>query len=209
MPPAVTEETLACDPFSGAFAQGEPSHGLSGLAWKGHAIEGTLLSAFTPAGPLSAANDSYTRGVDRVSTHAASESFPFQTQLLWSVADVTGGVAVTLTVSLQTDLLDTRPDLSLVTELPGVTPSRFGPDAFRFDLPQGATLLVTLHPSDAAECSATPDGERGVLKLAPPFLEKGVIRRCRVAAIWLPANDDAAIETALAGFADQPLPLTA
>lgn len=210
MDPAVTEDSIACDPFRGALVEGEPSQGVGGLAWGGQAIEGTLLSAQTPTGPLNAASDRYTRGLDHVSTHAASDGFPFQTVLLWSVAEVTGGVALTLTVSLQTDLLDTRPDLSLATMLPGVTPRRFGTDALRFDLPQGATLLVTPHPSDASECAASLQGERGELTLSPPFLEKGVIRRCRVAAIWLPGSaDEAALEAALASFADRPLPLTA
>ncbi len=208
MHPAVTEETLACDRFRGAFVNGQPSGGVADLVWDGSPIEGTLLSVTTPAGRLATASDAYTRGEDRVTTHPATEAFPHQTQLLWSAAKLTGGVAVTLTLSLQTDLLDTQPEIALTTELPGAKPRRHGPDALRFDLPRGATLLVTPHPSDADECSTLLDGERGGLKLSPPFLEKGVIRRCRVAAIWLPSDaDDAAIEAALTCFADQPLPL--
>ncbi|QDT67418.1 hypothetical protein MalM25_03160 [Planctomycetes bacterium MalM25] len=201
----VTEDSLACDAFRGLFVD----NCLSGLTWHDAPVEGTLLSVDTLRGPLPGASDAYTRGGDRVTTHAPSEAFPFQTQLLWSAAKVAGGVAVTLTVSLQTDLLDSQPNLALVTQLPGVSPRRRGPDALRFDLPKCATLLLTPHPSDTPECAAVLEGERGVLKLSPPFLEKGVIRRCRVAAIWLPADsDDAAIEAALADFADQPLPLT-
>ena len=43
---------------------------------------------------------------------------------------------------------------------------------------------------------------------APPFLEKGVIRRFRAAAVVTREPDDAVVEASLAWFADAPLPLT-
>lgn len=186
------------------------AEGLGDLAFDGAPFPATLLTVETPVGPLAPAVESYVRDADHVSTHPATDGFPFRTQLYWSAKALAGGaVAATLSVSLQTDLLDTRPQLSLVTRLPGAEVSSLSDDACRFDTQAGVTVVVTSHPSDAAECTATPGDGECRLHASPPFLEKGVIRRLRFAAIVLPGTaSEAAVTGALADLANDPIPLT-
>lgn len=184
---------------------------LTEIHWQRTAMPGRALSIETPAGNLSPPSETYIRGSDYVSTHEAVEDFPFRTQLLWSAECLeAGGVQVTLTVSLQTDLLDTNPELKFTTDLPAASQaSAWQGEAVRFDGGDTPSVLVTPHPSDAIECEPQIEGTTGSVWLSPPFLEKGVIRRCRVAAVWLPGElDDAAIAATIEQFADTPLPLT-
>ncbi len=199
---------LVCGPLSARLVGDQ----LRELAWQENSLEGQTLALRTPVGDLPDAFETYTRGGDLVSTHAATDAFPFRTQLQWSAELLTaGGVQVTLTASLQTDLLDTQPELCFATNLPGATSvSAWQGEAVRFDGLGETTLVVTPHPSDAIECEPQVDGTTGTVSLSPPFLEKGVIRRCRLAAIWLPgAADDTTIAAAIERFANTPLPLTA
>ncbi|TWT99936.1 hypothetical protein Pla108_08800 [Botrimarina colliarenosi] len=198
---------LRCGPFRAALPTGDPAAGLRDVSFDGVALAATLFSVTTPAGPLAPASETYVRGGDYVSTHPPTEGFPFRTQLYWSAKPVAGGgVAATLSLSLQTDLLDTSPVLTLgVSQATAPTVSG---DACRFDLPN-ATLIIAPHPTDAAECEAAASDDGCVLSLSPPFLEKGVIRRLRVAAIVLPAGvSNPAVSEAIADLADDPLPLT-
>jgi hypothetical protein len=184
--------------------------GLSDVAFHDTPLGATLLSVETPAGPLSPASESYVRGVDHVTTHTATDAFPFRTQLYWSAKPLAdGAVAATLSVSLQTDLLDTRPDLSLHTSVAGATAQLWKEDVCRLEVADSVTIIVTPHPSDAEECVLDTSDGACRLRVSPPFLEKGVIRRIRLAAIVLPGNaSDEAIAAALADLADDPLPLT-
>lgn len=200
---------LHCGPLA-AIIPSTGVHGLANVAYDGVPLAATLLTVHTPAGPLPAAVESYVRGADHVTTHAPTEAFPFRTQLYWSGRSLAeGGVATTLSVSLQTDLLDTQPDLSLHTEIAGASTHRWKEDVCRLSAPSGVTVVVTPHPSDAAECTLETADGMCRLRVSPPFLEKGVIRRIRLAAIVLPgeASDDA-IAGALADLAADPPPLT-
>ncbi len=197
----------------GALIAAIPStgvHGLGDVKYAGHGLGATLLTVHTPAGPLPPAVESYVRGADHVTTHEPTDAFPFRTQLYWSgkpLAD--GAVATTLSVSLQTDLLDTRPELLLHTEIAGATARHWNAGACRLQTPAGLTLVVTPHPSDAAECELEIAEGKCTLRVSPPFLEKGVIRRIRLAAIVLPGDaSDKAIAAALADLANDPPPLT-
>ena len=200
---------LRCGPLCGVLQPTDASVGLTGLSLGGVSLASSaaLFAVTTPAGPLTTANEVYVRGSDHVSTHPPHDGFPFRTQLYWSAKSVAGGgVAATLAVSLQTDLLDTRPELTLAVSL-GVEGSATG-NACRFDLPSSAVIVLP-YPSDWEECVVTTGTQGCHLQLAPPFLEKGVIRRLRTAAIVLPPDaDDTAASAAIADLADDPLPLT-
>lgn len=198
---------FSCGPLAGELDPSNPSTGLRELSLSSVQLTGCLLAAKPQAGVLAASAESYVRGADHVSTHPATSDFPFRTQLYWSGKSLSGGaVAATLAVSLQTDLLDTEPQLDLVTTLAGASPAVVKNGYATFALPTGGVLVVTPYPSDAAECSLRREGDSLALRLAPPFLEKGVIRRVRVAAVVLPGAE--ALEAALADLADDPLPLT-
>ncbi|CAN0334939.1 unnamed protein product [Ectocarpus sp. 4 AP-2014] len=185
------------------------SAGLSDFSCDGHSLAERLFAASTPGGPLSQAAESYVRGADHVTTHPATEGFPFRTQLEWTVEPLGQGVlAAVLTISLQTDLLDTRPELLFETTASG-TPSEAAGGGWKIETPEGPTLLLVPHPTDAPETDRV-EGEATLgLRLASPFLEKGVIRRFRLAAIVLPAGStDADMAAAVDSFRSLPLPLT-
>ena len=186
-----------------------PDSGLNELLIDGDSTPGWLFGAKPPAGPFGPLVESYARGADLISSYTATESFPFYTTLGWSGAATAEGVRVTLTVSLRTDLLDTNPDLPLVSDL-GQTPQH-GPDGlWTLAQDQGRTIAAVPHPTDAVDAHVEIGASRCVVKLSPPFLEKGVIRCCRVAAFVLPAGaNEEALVSALARFADAPPPLTA
>jgi hypothetical protein len=200
---------LHCGPLIAAVPT-SGVHGLRNVLYAGENLGATLLTVHTPAGALPAAVESYVRGADHVTTHDPTDAFPFRTQMYWSgkpLAD--GAVAATLSVSLQTDLLDTQPELTLHTQIDNAKARQWKEGVCRLQSPTGLTVVVTPHPSDAAECSLEVADGNCSLRVSPPFLEKGVIRRIRLAAIVLPgdASDDA-IAAALADLADDPLPLT-
>lgn len=201
---------IQCGSFRGHLPTDDPATGLHGVSVAGIALPGSVLRVSGIKTRLAAPVESYVRGDDRVSTHPATESLPFRTQLYWSAQPLAGGVVVvTLTVSLQTDLLDTRPELSFTTGIEKATVSLLGGDACRLDTATAPSVVVTPHPTDALECDATAAGEEAILRFSSPFLEKGVIRRCRVAAIFLPSQaDESSIAGAIAEFAATPLPLT-
>lgn len=190
----------------------DPAHlcaGLSELRCGEALLADRVFAAKTPGGPLPHAIESYVRGADHVSTHPAADAFPFRTQLDWTAEELGNGTsAAVLTVSLQTDLLDTRPEL-LFTTLPTGSPVE-GPFAgWRFETPGTPTLLLVPHPTDAGETQRVQDDHAFGLRLASPFLEKGVIRRFRLAAIALAADaTEEDVHAALEGFTALPLPLT-
>lgn len=204
---------LVCGPASAQRDAGDLANGLSRLSWGGTPVLERLCSATTPDGPLSQATEWYARGADHVSIHPPSDAFPFQTQLEWSATTLAGGgVAMTLTVSLQTDLLDTRPRLFFDTTPVGKGSAwEPGCELVRVNEPGlGAAAFVCPHPSDASDCQLSEAGGACRVEFSPPFLEKGVIRRGRLAALLLPGEPDGdAVAAAVAEFANQPLPLTA
>lgn len=178
--------------------------------WKGAAVIESLFWPRAGGQPLLPPTEWHARGDEFLSTHPPTEAHPFRTELRWSAQTVgEAGVVVTLTVSLQTQLLDTRPVVDLLTPAGG-SEAGFGQSAWRLNSPDPAQVVLAPHPSDAVEVSTQSDGDSTLLRLSPPFLEKGVIRRCRVAALFLPASAGPAQQNAaFEAFAESPLPLTA
>ena len=184
---------FSCCGLTGQLNQGAGS-GLSNLGLNDQLLPGALWRVNAnadPTSPLCSPSELYQRGDDCISTHPASESFPYQTQLRWTVQPIAAeaGVMVTLTASLQTDLLDTRPMLGLISTLPiGVEDSGAelldepGRLIYSGNEAAGWRCFEAIHPLDRSEFEAKREQGFSILKLSPPFLEKGVIRRCRVAA---------------------------
>ncbi|MEO0529215.1 MAG: hypothetical protein AAF266_01425 [Planctomycetota bacterium] len=200
---------IECGRLLGQMPIADPAAGISELRFSGVHMPGVLLRVAGAGQSLAASEDTYARGEDRVSTHPATDAFPFRTQLYWSARSLAaGGVAITLTVSLQTDLLDTSPELSLTTRIDNATAKLLGGDVCRLDAEQSPSVVIAPHPSDMLEFNPTVRDGEVVLQFTPPFLEKGVIRRCRVAAILLPHDtDDVSVAKAIEEFAALPLPL--
>lgn len=195
--------------LAGAVRPGQSDEGLGRLTWQGAEAHGRLFAASHPAGTLGAPVESYVRGADLVSVYPPSDRFPFRTTLAWSGFAGSVATRVVLTVSLQTDLLDTQPELRLSTEL-GVTPRQGAGGVWEVDRGPKRTVAVAVHPTDARDASFDCEAASCTLRLTPPFLEKGVIRRFRVAAFFLgPDADPAQMKEAIAAFAAGPPPLTA
>lgn len=211
--------TLLQQPFLCGSLPLEPGEGLCSISVGGQAIDGSLWgvrAADEALGPLSSATDRYARGDDLISTHSANEAFPLRLQLCWTAQPLASvqGAMITITISLQTNLLDTRPELCLVSSLPSRSNEASDEVAAECggrwigDDPTWRCLEI-VHPLDRSEFVAAVDGPCHRLRFAPPFLEKGVIRRSRAAAIFVgpDATDDALLRAA-EDFANAKLPLT-
>ena len=201
----------------------EPTHGLT---------ESTgVLLGITPArgdGELML-DDVYIRGADLVARYQPTSDFPFRTEVYWRWhAAPTAGFSII--ISVETDLLDTYPEVivrsridcdSLQTFVANTdAPNKqFQPsqadqaDAVLFA--SQPAWLQAIHPSDWAEAVYFPEttaestAPAFAWSLFSQFLEKGVIRRARLAAFLLgDGADHAAASAAYANFASQPPPLT-
>lgn len=188
--------------------------------------------------------EAYVRAGDLVATYLTEPAWPYRPQIYWQT-DVLSGIpqvlaSLSLIVSIQTDLLDTRPRLGVASQVPAdelvhVAVNGQGhsaqsltiaksyvlePDAkflcLVVRLPGGETSYVECAPaSDFRELRASSaDDEAREAKLEwqlfDEFLEKGVIRRARVHAFFLPREDDVRLAAECArALATRPLPLTA
>ncbi|MEN0109526.1 MAG: hypothetical protein AAF805_02270 [Planctomycetota bacterium] len=172
------------------------------------AATGRLLTVTAVDAPLPPPDETYVRGDDWVSTHPTTNEWPFRLQAYRGLRRLPScrGFAMTLTLSLQTPLLETRPRLlvsSYIVDKPlGVRGDRAVAEL------DGFMLASTPHPTDASECETveTPDGS-AAHEFAPSFLEKGVIRRVRFALVAFPS--DQAPDAAIDEWSEAPLPLTA
>ena len=195
---------------------GGPRFGpLGGLRLGGEPLPGVaLFSVAADSGEFGAVTDRYVRGDELAVTYAASESFPFLTRLRLHAAPTVGipGALLSLTVAVQTDLLDTQAKVG-VGFLTGRDCGQFpyrAALAWRSDPDTGAALLVAPHPDDWEGMRGKDDGPRLRLQMRCGFLEKGVIRCWRAAAAVVQGEPtDEQARAMLDAFAAAPLPLTA
>jgi len=179
---------------------------------------------------LDQSTTAYVRGDDLVAQYKPTRDFPFRSEIYWRwrTSPVPG---LQLIVSVETDLLDTQPELRITTQTGAATcqalaaegdrlaandsPETETIDAALLQLPTGERWLEMVHPSDRSEAGfsrmAEPAGDEAICwNLFAQFLEKGVIRRARLAASLLSPSDNIATASAsYANFASQPPPLTA
>jgi len=156
--------------------------------------------------------EAYVRGSDLVARLEPGERFPFHTELYWTLRELPAEplvAALSLVVSVRTELLDTYPELPLASSIAGEV-QRYdvgaGP-AFATRLSSGQTLIDYAVPEDCQSQSATAHSvER---KLFAHFLEKGVIRRARLFAAVAPGEVSPARASAICRqLAEGALPLT-
>ncbi len=179
---------------------------------------GSLWRRTNPLGqrPL---EETYTRGADLVATYAPGEAFPFREEFYWRLADAPPTAAllaeVTGLVSLQTELLDTEPHLTIESEWQSdesITLAGAAAVLHRLtDAPYSA--VETVDPTDIGSGPTVMSATGSVLvcwTLHCPFLEKGVIRRARLGFALVPREGDVeAAQQWLERFAQQPVALTA
>jgi len=201
-----------------------PQRGLHDVACDGAkcGVERLFGIESTPSVDAESIVDRYIRGDDLVVSYAATEQRPVSLQLCWRAFNDGSSIGeslqgVDLIVSMQTNLLDSDPTLHVVSDASGS-----GVITHRCDLPQNvaliglqdpaAALLLAAHHSDCprAEINSGDDGAvRISFRLFDPGLEKGVIRRARLRAAFLPRQQVAQrAADCYAAFVSAALPLT-
>ena len=190
---------------------------LAGVALAGHELLGVNLSKSAVEGPVPLA-EVYARQGDLVATFAQTPLRPMRVQLYWRAAEAVP--AIDLQVSVQTNLLDSHPQLTTVSSVSACEVLRLM-DAARADcepvgLKAGVETALTpgagtaclvfraagfdtsyvemLHPGDfrgdTLLASADRPSVRLERKLFAMFLEKGVILRSRSRGLFVPRRDD-------------------
>jgi hypothetical protein len=184
--------------------------------------------------------DVYIRGNDLVATYLAVEAWPYSPQVYWRAAalDAVDGVraSLSLIVSMQTQLLDTCPQITVSSQalskgtlglvITEGGDAEIGPiNGGNWEAPRGTTyciirrlsksplsLIEFASSSDYLAVRSRPDSHGNTLsewRLFAEFLEKGVIRRARVNSALVPQENDIelAVECSRA-MENLPLPLT-
>ena len=229
-----------CDLCRPADGVGLRSVGATTVA--GFQLLGPNLPKIENAAELGARLDAYTRCGDLVGIYAPVEEHPFRSQAYWRLGSheltargATAFEAIELVASKQTDLLDSRPNLTVTSTLPvssawqlkteqgefaeielshAITVSaRDGLSCFVFRLPgEQFCYAEIVYPLDFDTTEIAPIAAGRVsLKhhLFAHRLEKGVILRARVLGLILPREGD--LQTAAfhyASFAASDPPLT-
>jgi len=229
---------LACGPLEAEVNVERPQMGLQSLRWQRSPLsvqllgvrwevdQTSLLAGRDPHWPL-LLSDVYVRADDLVATYLPEPPLPYRPQIYWRAnpheEPRPALSSLSLLVSIQTDLLDTRPQLNVVTHLVAeqivhlvVRDSECRTsmlDGFRTHIvkPQVGMNCVLLRMANDqwsyAECVSTadfhevwvspPNDQTRVAKvewqLFNDFLEKGVIRRAQVHMMLLPRENDVQI----------------
>lgn len=144
--------------------------------------------------------DVYVRGHDLVCSMGPTETHPFATQLYWTIRhlDVAPAplAAVSLLVSVRTDLLDTQPAVEIASEASYRALDTLDVDggpAYVMPLREQLTLVDFAMPRDCARQSADESAAGRLVverTLFDHFLEKGVIRTGRLFAAVMPGDVD-------------------
>jgi len=222
-----SEVQLTAGQFSARLDLANPGRGLQPVRAGDEAIAANLLRIdLAGAESCGAPAEIIVRGSDLIAVYEPTDPFPFRTQIRWRVLENRGRrapravAALELMVSLGTDLLDSRPDVRIRSQLPA-RDFWYLADADevkfqQFHLKTGAPRLFK--PQTGPGCvmarlaggkysytemvSPTDFGGLVAERLFPqvaqlehrPFsgpLEKGVILRVRFRACLLPRKKDA------------------
>jgi hypothetical protein len=247
---------LHCGALSGQVDVAHPHLGLRQLSVDRVRIQGAFLRAIRSADTLAvepAKNaqeadgwplpvaDAYVRGNDLVASYRSIDDWPYAPQLVWQANTLNSleGVraSLSLLVSVQTHLLDSRPQISVVSQMPSAEQFRIAigeGEQARVEpvesdermLPFGTTCCVIrrsvaasvsyveiVSAADFCDARITRDVQGDSIvewRLFAEFLEKGVIRRARIHSALVPREND--VELAIeccAAIEQSPLPLTA
>lgn len=219
-----------------------PRRGLQQPALTGQELAGlealcVALPGEPPEGP-EVIVDAYTRGRDLVVTYAQTPRRTVRPQLYWRgthlATEAGEAVGVELIFSMQTSLLESCPQASIVNRLPAGTTRRLtsvesgdfaameqsgaaeaGETGLFLFEPTGAEwgFALLIEPNDLVSASLGGPSERSTLSLQlfPESLEKGVIRRARLAGLWMPPGTQDFSQLAVecyTQFTREPLPLS-
>ncbi|HWB14030.1 MAG TPA: hypothetical protein VG826_32690 [Pirellulales bacterium] len=212
--------TLLCGPLRAVINLRRPSRGLHDLSvdqrqFAGCEFLGVAIDAVRPHAVV----DCYTRAGDLIVRYPQTDGRPFAVGVDWRTGLIHIGSIVCpyvdLVVSVETSLLDTRPELEARTSLAtpeNVTWSSSGHTCLAQFPGLGLSYIEMIHPDDvlAPLLAETP----GEVRLSTPLfgrpLEKGVILRSRLRGMFVPLTHDEVIKAdAFAQFAATPPPLTA
>jgi hypothetical protein len=223
---------LACGPLGARVEFASALTGVRPNSWRGQAIapagEFSVLSTSGPSAQKIA--EPYIRGQDLVVTLAKQPPFFFAPSIYWRsrLHSALAAAQIEMILSIQTDLLDSRPQSTVQSALVNcrafharalaaeafqeVTPAsgsaRFAEDGrgehlFLFrDAARGFSYAEMTHPSDfftaVIDGGPQPGDWRLTWALFPHHLEKGVIRRGLVSGWFLPVENDLAAAAQLA-----------
>ena len=186
-------------------------------------IEGLSCLRISPQPPTPKGGetliDAYARGRDLIATYAQTPARTSRPEIYWSIVNDDDMVGIEATIGVQTSLLDSDPTVRSSTSFPpgklsnlasiaaaewislsaGDEVSAESASLFLFR-PNDASWSYAeiVYPSDFQGAEVTEGDSSGTMQLNfalfPEFLEKGVIRKARIQALWLPREDDEALE---------------
>jgi hypothetical protein len=233
---------LVVDSFEGEVRADSPERGVHQLRWDHEAQAGYLLGVnfgtAIPAAPC-VVEESYIRGRDLIASYRQTELQPFRPQVYWRASHDCPPhhslVALDLIASVQTSLLDSKPELMVTSSLPADEVWRVSQDSLvklepaasqSEDLSAGITagwilyrlpggqrsFAMMIHPHDRHHTSLLRDSRgqiRWTCRLFAGHLEKGVVLRARLRCVLVDqATDLAAGADWMRAFLSGPLPLT-
>lgn len=188
-----------------------------GSALSGHRLLRLEIPDLADPIPDEVISEAYARGRDFIVSYRPTSSFRFTPQVYWRAQSADGMRGVELMISMQTDVLDSRPVVQASSLVSSGSAWRLEVAAESFvEVPLAAepTVLSTessaplvlvrgdnesfsylemAYPTDPFEFWVQRDAQAGVnlgFRLMHEHLEKGVIRRLRVAAWYVPRQND-------------------
>ena len=243
-----TVAELTSGQLSARIDVARPNAGAQQVQWNKITLAGPLLAVARDddealprqTWPLSLA-EAYARGDDLVASYSPSDQWPFSPQIYWRAAQVdacnASSTALSLLVSVQTHLLDTRPCIRVGSQIAAdeIILIELGDDqaatiqelgrADRIFSPtaRASIVIVRLAAADYSYVEMMPasDFSQAAVRstagemyetrwsLFADFLEKGVIWRARLNSLIVPRADDIELATSICRAIDErPLPLT-
>jgi len=223
--------SLTSDLLAARVSIGQPELGVCDITWRTQKFSAQLLGVvfcdFRERSPL----DCYARGTDIVITYNdPPQQKNVRPQVYWRFVneDRIAAQGFELVLSIETDLLDSDPQVRVESVLPGS--SVFARTASGWESIRGSSMRLhasayaplivfqgdtwlyaeMIYPSDFTESTIehTANGWRTTWDLFPEHLEKGVIRRARMRGVFLVGDDLSKALTAFEHFQASPLPLT-
>lgn len=229
--------SLRCGSLTGRVDVSHPERGVRNLCVGSNAIAGELLATSWIAegsiGWPTRLADAYVRGGDLVANYGQLPNWPFAPQIYWrseqgaDSSDLVGidrgaSSSLSLLVSIQTDSLDSRPQIRVSTQLPtdevirveqGESSRSVLPTCYLWRLPGDEWSYAEIVPASDFRDVSIEHAEAGLASvhwdLFAEFLEKGVICRARIQSVILPRERDLDFAAAYCQAMERrPLPLT-
>jgi hypothetical protein len=229
---------LTCGPLTGRLELNAVGSGWMDLAWNGKSCDPFEVLCANVAKDARVV-ESYVRGADLVVNYSQSPGSAVAPHFYWRAdfASEVEAARIEMVVSVQTNLLDSRPGALVRSFSRGarlfhacrlesqalveVSENHlFSPAESQTHLvilrhePLGVSYAELVHPSDLESLQLLlfqHDGRTSTMSMLfqKPQLEKGVIRRARICGWFLPTENDLAVAVELAKqFVDEPVPLT-